>query len=126
MALVVAESTSTRDHEHIQVEDDLRRVLGGCRAANGERAQLRYVGAVVFRVFQAQFLDEGRAQSLRRRRDLSSGIELDPRQTPTYPTEDLELLRDLFALPPRIGDPGQVRIDAVPDQDYGTCALASE
>ena len=57
---------------------------------------------------------------------MSDGIELDHQQTPTYPMEGLELLHDCFALPPRKAHRVQVRIDAVPDQDFGTCALASE
>ena len=57
MVLVLAESKC--DHEHIQVEVDSPWVPGRCRAGNGEGAQLRYVGTVVLRVFQAQFLEDG-------------------------------------------------------------------
>jgi hypothetical protein len=119
-------TVSTREHEHIHVENDLHWVPGSCRTSDGECTQLRYVGAVVLRVFQTEFLNEGRAHGLRGRRDMSDGEEPDLRQMPTYPTEGLELLHDRFALPPCKAHPVQIYIDAVPDQDFGTCALASE
>ena len=43
-----------------------------------------------------------------------------------YPTEDLKLLHNRFALPSSIDDPVQVHIDAVPNQDFGTYMLAFE
>ena len=57
VVLVVVESI--RDHGHIYVENELRWVPGDCRAGDGKRTQLRYVGAVVLRVFQTEFLNEG-------------------------------------------------------------------
>lgn len=63
------------------VENDLHWVLSSCRTGDGERTQLRYVGAVTFRVFQTEFLNEGRAHRLRGRRDMSGGIE------PTFDTD---------------------------------------
>ena len=49
---------------------------------------------------------------------MSDGMESDVRPMPTYPTEGLELLHYRFALPPRKAHHVQVRIDAVPDQDF--------
>ena len=43
-----------------------------------------------------------------------------------YLTEDLTLLRNRFALPPSIDNPVQVRINAVPNQGFGTRTLAFE
>jgi hypothetical protein len=57
VVLVAAEST--RDHEYMKVEIDLRWVPGVCCASDGKRTQLRYVGAVVLGVFQTEFLKEG-------------------------------------------------------------------
>ena len=62
--------------------DDLRWVLGGCRPSDSERAQLRNVCAVLLRVFNAEFLDKRRAQSLRRRRELSDDMPVVTKNVP--------------------------------------------